>query len=51
MLDKKAQSTLMLKLEFVRNTASLDVTNIYFEMVIFNPKHMQGILVNRILQN
>ena len=44
MLDKKVHVTLMLKLKFVRNTASLDVTNSSFEMVTFNPKEMLGIL-------
>ena len=34
MIDKKAQSALMLKLKFVRNTTSLDITNISFETVI-----------------
>ena len=44
MLAKKAHNTLMLKLKFVRNTASLDVTNSSFEMVIFNSQEMLGIL-------
>ena len=44
MLDKKAQSTLMLKLKFVRNSATLDVTNSSLETVTFNPKEMFGIL-------
>ena len=44
MLDKKAQSTLMLKLKFVRNTASFDVTNSSFEMVTLFLKEMLGIL-------
>ena len=34
----------MLKLKFVRNTATLDVTNSSLETVIFNPKEMLGIL-------
>ena len=34
----------MLKLKFVRNTASLDVTNISFKMVIFNSQEMFSIL-------
>ena len=33
---KKAQRTLILKLRFVRNTTTLDVSNISFEKVIFN---------------
>ena len=44
MLDKKAQSTLMLKLKFVGNSATLDVTNCSLEKEIFNPKEMLGIL-------
>ena len=38
MLDKKAQSTLMLKLKFVRNTSTLDVTNSSFETLILIQK-------------
>ena len=44
MLDKKAQNTLMLKLKFAQNTASLDVTNSSFKTVIFNPQEMLGSL-------
>ena len=44
MLDKKSQSTLMLKLKFVQNLATLDVTNSSLETVIFDPKEMLGIL-------
>ena len=44
MLDKKAQSPLMIKLKYVRNTANLDVMNSSLETVIFNPKEMLGIL-------
>ena len=44
MLDKKAQSALMLKFNFVRDTATLDVTNSSFKTVIFNLKEMIGIL-------
>ena len=54
MLDKKVQSTLMLKLNFVRNSATLDVTNNSFKTVIFNQRERLGILdlnFNRILQN
>ena len=36
MLDRKAQNTLMLKLKFMRNTTSLDVTISSFKMVTFN---------------
>ena len=40
MLDKKAYSTLMLKIRFIRNSATLDVTNSYLETVIVNPIDM-----------
>ena len=48
MLDKKPQST-MLKLKYVQNLATLDVTNSSLEMVIFDPKEMLGILDLRLL--
>ena len=35
MLDKKAQNTMMLKLKFVQNLATLVVTNNSLETVIF----------------
>ena len=44
MLDSKEQCTVILKLKFVRNCASLDVTNNTQETVIFEPKQMLGIL-------
>ena len=44
MLDKKAQSMMMIKLKFVQNLATLDVTNSSLEMVIFDPKEMLSIL-------
>ena len=44
MLDNKEQSTVVLKLKFVRNQVSLDVTNNMEETVIFEPKQMLGIL-------
>ena len=44
MLDSKEQCTVILKLKFVRNCASLDVTNNTQETVIFEPKLMLGIL-------
>ena len=49
MLDKRAQSRLMLKLKFVWNLAALDVTNSSLETVIFNPKEMLGILDMRLI--
>ena len=44
MLDSKEQCTAVLKLKFVRNSASLDVTNNTHKTVIFEPKQMLGIL-------
>ena len=44
MLDKRTQSTLLLKLSFVRNSSTLDVINSSLETVTFNPKEMLGIL-------
>ena len=35
---------MMLKLRFVQNLATLDVTNSCLETVIFDPKEMLGIL-------
>ena len=43
MLDKKAQSALMLELKFVRNSVTLDVSNSSIETVILNLKEMLGI--------
>ena len=50
MLDKKVKSTVMLKLNFMRNTATLDITMSCFETVIFNPKEILGILDLRSLE-
>ena len=44
MLDSREQCTVVLKLKFMRNQASLDVTNNTQETVIFDPKEMIGIL-------
>ena len=44
MLDSKEQCTVVLKLKFLRNCASLDVTNNTQEIVIFEPKQVLGIL-------
>ena len=49
MLDKKAQNTMMLKLKFVQNLATLDITNSSLETVIFDPKEMLGILDLRLV--
>ena len=43
-LDKKAQNTKMLKLKFVGNLSTLDVTNSSLETIIFDLKEMIGIL-------
>ena len=44
MLDSKEQCTVVLKLKFVRNCASLDVKNNTQETVIFDPNQVLGIL-------
>ena len=44
MLDNKEQCTVVLKLKFIRNQASLAVTNSMQEKVIFEPRQMLGIL-------
>ena len=44
MIDNEGQCTLVLKLKFVRNCASLDIVNNTQETVIFNPNQMLGIL-------
>ena len=44
MIDNEVQCTVVLKLKFVRNCASLDVVNNTQETVIFNPNQMLGVL-------
>ena len=44
MVDNKEQSTVMLKLMFIRNTVTLDITNNTPETVIFDQREMIGIL-------
>ena len=44
MIDNKEQCTIVLKLKFIRNCASLDVTNNTQETEIFEPKQMLDIL-------
>ena len=44
MLDNKEQCTVVLKLKFIRNQASLDITSNMQETVIFEPKQILGIL-------
>ena len=48
-LDKNKQSTMMLKLKFVCNSATLDITNRGLDTIIFHPKEVLGILVLRSL--
>ena len=49
MLEKKIQNTMMLKLKFVHNLATLNVTNSSLETVIFDLKEMLGILHLRLI--
>ena len=49
MLDKKALNMMMLKLKFVWNLATLDVTNSSLETVIFNQREMLGMLDLRLV--
>ena len=44
MLDSREQCTVVLKLKFIRNCASLDVTNNTQETVILDPNQVLGIL-------
>ena len=43
-VNSKEQCTVVLKLKFIRNQASLDATNNTQETVIFEPKQMLGVL-------
>ena len=43
-LDRNTQITMMLKLKFTENLATLDITNSGLETIIFDPKEMIGIL-------
>ena len=49
MLDNKEQCTVVLKLKYMRNCASLDFTNNTQETVIFDPIQVLGILDHRSL--
>ena len=49
MLDGKTQNRMMLKLKSVWNLATLDVTNVSLETIIFDPKEMLGILDLRLI--
>ena len=44
MIDNEGWCTMVLKLKFVRNCASLDIVNNTQETVIFDPNQMLGIL-------
>ena len=44
MLDSREQCKVVLKLRFMRNPASLEVTSNTQETIIFDPKEMIGIL-------
>ena len=44
MIDNEGRCTIVLKLKFVRNCASLDIVNNTQETVIFDPDQMLGIL-------
>ena len=48
-LDKYAQNTMMLKLKFTRNLATLDVMNSQLGTVIFDLKEILGILDLRLM--
>ena len=49
LLDVKEQVTLMMKLKFIRNRATLKVTNSIQEQVTFDPKNMVGVVDSRSL--
>ena len=44
MLDKTTQSTMMLKLKFMYNSAALDITNNGLDPIIFGPEEVLGII-------
>ena len=43
-LGKNTQSTMMLKLKFVQNSATLDITNTGLDTIIFGPREVLGTL-------
>ena len=49
LLDTKSHIALTLKLKFIRNRATLKVTNSTQEKVTFNPDHVVGIVDLRLL--
>ena len=44
LLDRKSHITITLKLKFIRNRATLKVTNSTEEKVTFNPEHIVGVV-------
>ena len=48
-LDKIIHSMMMLKLKFMRNSATLDITNNGLDAIIFKPEEVLGILDLRFL--
>ena len=44
LLDTKSHTALTLKLKFIRNRATLKVTNSTHKKVTFNPEHVVGIV-------
>ena len=49
MLHKEDQDTMMLKVKFVQNLATLDVINCSLETKIFDPRVLSGILDLRLV--
>ena len=49
LLDKKSHIAITLKLKFIRNTATLKVTNSREEKVTFNPEHTVGVVDMRLI--
>ena len=48
-MDKNVQNTIMLKLKFAWNIATLDITNSCLDTIIFDLKEVLGILDLRLL--
>ena len=42
-IDKNTQSTMMLKLKFIQNSAMLDIPNSSLDIIIFDPKSVRNI--------
>ena len=43
-LDKTTQSTMMIKLKIMQNSATLDITNNGLDTIIFGPEEVLGII-------